>query len=112
MSLIEFLRYIGTGAGINAVIGFILSFAAEWWPQYETLTPRAKRLIMMVLCFVVPLLSLLGLIVVGEEVLTLELIWSALMAGFAAFFGSQVAHARMLSVHTERDQGEKATRQV
>lgn len=91
MSLTEFLQYVQTSAGINVVIGFVLSFIAEWIPGYDDIEPKLKRLVIMVLCFVLP---------VGATILlgcyTAECIWSALLAGGAAFFGSQAAHARKL----------------
>lgn len=107
MSLVEFLEYAGTAAGINVVIGYLLSFVAEWWPGYEGLGAKAKRLIMMALCFVVPLLSLAGLEILRVAQndasipgLTVDAVWSCLLAAFAAFFGSQAAHLRKLSVQS------------
>jgi len=87
----EFLQYVQTSAGINAVIGFILSFVAEWIPGYDVLEAKLKRLIMMLLCFVLPIVAtvLLGCY---ES----ECIWQALLAGGAAFFGSQASHLRKL----------------
>lgn len=103
MSLVEFLRYAGTAAGINVVVGYALSFLAEWWPGYEEVGPRGKRLIMMGLCFVIPGLSFVGLLALGEiggpgGPGVAEALWSCLLAGFAAFFGSQAAHLRSLAV--------------
>lgn len=96
MSLVEFLKYAGTAAGINVVIGYALSFVAEWWPGYESLGAKSKRLIMMALCLVIPLLSLAGLVLFAGEPLTVDAVWSCLLAAFAAFFGSQAAHLRKL----------------
>lgn len=97
MNLVEFLRYAMTSAGINAAVGFVLSFLAEWWPGYTELPPRAKRVIMMALCFVIPLGAALGLWLVAGDPLTVDTLWAAVLAGFAAFFGSQAAHARVLA---------------
>jgi len=87
----EFLQYVQTSTGINAVIGFILSFVAEWIPGYDVLEAKLKRLIMMLLCFILPIAAtvLLGCY---ES----ECIWQALLAGGAAFFGSQASHLRKL----------------
>lgn len=98
MSLVEFLRY-ATGPGINAIVGFIMSFAAEWVPGFDELSPKAKRALMMLGSFAVPLLATFGLwalegVPVGSEAWTA--IWNALQAGFLAFFTSQAAHARQL----------------
>lgn len=97
MELTEFLRYAMTSAGINAAVGFALSFLAEWWPGYAELSPRAKRVVMMALCFVIPLGAAGGLWLIAGEPLTVETLWAAVLAGFSAFFGSQVAHARALA---------------
>ena len=97
MSLVEFLRYAGTAVGINVIIGFLLSFVVEWFPEYEKLAPRWKRLVAMFLSFVIPVVSVLGLWLVGEVAVTFDVMWIALSAGFAAFFGSQLSHARTLS---------------
>ena len=96
MTLVEFLRYAGTAVGINAIVGFALSFVVEWFPEYEALSSKWKRVTMMGLCFVVPVVSLVGLVVLGEQALTAEAAWLALSAGFAAFFGSQAAQTRQL----------------
>ncbi len=91
MTLQEFLQYIQTSGGINVAVGFALSFVAEWIPGYDSIEPRLKRLVMMVLCFVLPIVAtvLLGCY-------TPECLWQALLAGGSAFFGSQVAHVRKL----------------
>lgn len=91
MTFQEFLQYVQTSAGINVAVGFVLSFVAEWIPGYNALEAKLKRLIIMLLCFVLPVIAtvLLGCY-------TQECIWQALLAGGSAFFGSQVAHARKL----------------
>ena len=101
MSFIEFLRYAG-GPGVNAVVGFVLAFVLELAPAFESYPPRQKRLLTMGLCFVVPVLAAVGLVVYGEVGIAAwtdvgELVWGALVAGFGAFFGSQAGHATMLS---------------
>ncbi len=95
MTFVEFLNYVGTSAGINAAVGFVISFLAEWWPSFEALEPKAKRLVMMVLCFVIPLAALLARVALGE-MLTVDSVWACVLAGFSAFFGSQAAHVREL----------------
>ena len=97
MTLVEFLRYAGTNAGISLVVGFVLSFVAEWVPSYEALAPKPKRLVMMGLCFAIPILALIGLWLLAGEAMTIDLVWMGLSAGFAAFFGTQASHTRKLS---------------
>ena len=102
MSLVEFLRYAGTAVGINVIIGFLLSFVVEWFPEYEKLASRWKRLVAMGLSFVIPVGSVVILWLVGELPLSLDVVWVALSAGFAAFFGSQLSHARTLGAKRGR----------
>ena len=96
VKLVEFLQYAGTSVGINAIVGFVLSFVVEWFPNYEALSSKWKRVAMMGLCFTVPVLAFVGLVVLGEQTLGAEAVWMALSAGFAAFFGSQAAQTRQL----------------
>ena len=98
MTLVAFLQYAGTGLGINAIVGFILSFVVEWFPEYDGLSSRAKRLVMILLCFIVPVAALVGLVLLGDVGLSVDAVWVALSAGFSAFFGSQVAQVRQLDV--------------
>lgn len=114
MTLEEALRYGATSAGVNAAVGVVLSFVAEVWPAYHQLTPRSKRLVMLALCLAVPLGSVAGLWLVSGEPITLEVLWSALVAGAMAFSGSQVAHARMLPVERweKAEPGEELSQSV
>ena len=88
MTFNEFLQYAAS-PGVNVIVGFILSFVAEWIPGYEQVDAKLKRLYMMLLCFVVPVLATFLMGQFGQDA-----IWQALMAGFTAFFGSQAAHVR------------------
>ena len=90
MSLTQFLEY-AAGPGVNAIVGFILSFAADSVPGYSGLNPKWKRGLMMAACFCVPIAATLALGRFDQEA-----VWGALTAGFVAFFGSQAAHARAL----------------
>ena len=101
MDLVQFLKYAGSAVGINVIVGFLLSFVVEWFPKYEGLAPRWKRLVVVVLSFVIPVSSAVVLWLMGEVELSYNVVWLALSAGFAAFFGSQVGHARELSVEVK-----------
>lgn len=96
MDLVQFLWYAGSAPGINAIVGFVLSFVVEWFPEYDAVAPRWKRVIVMGLGFVVPLTSMVLLWGLGELALGYDTVYVALSAGFSAYFGSQVAHARKL----------------
>ena len=95
MTFAEFLQYLQT-SGVNAVVGFLISYLAEWWPKYEELEAKAKRFIMMGFCFVVPLLAAGVGVAMGYQPFALETFWQAAQAGFLAFLTSQAAHARKL----------------
>ena len=98
MTLLDFLNY-AAGPGINAIVGFLLSFAVEWVPGFDSLGAKWKRGLTMALSFLVPVTAtfLLWLIngfpsgpALGEG------IWGAFLSGFLAFFTSQAAHLRKL----------------
>lgn len=102
MGLPEFLIY-ASGPGIAVIVGAILSFVAEYWAGYEALDPKAKRLVMALLCGVVPLVATgiriaLGYMAVEGLVPILEqIIWPALVAALAGFGVSTLAHTRKLT---------------
>ena len=97
MAFKDFLVF-AQGAGVMAIIGFVLSFLVEFWPAWATLEAKVKRLSMLGLCLLIPVLAkALELAfyggVWGDFPLTW---WPVLVAGFAAFTSSQVAHTRAL----------------
>lgn len=99
MSWQEFLVYALTPAGIGVVVGFVLSWVVEYWPAYETWEPKYKRLVFLVLSFVVPLLGVTLSIATGAGGDWLDFQntwWPALVAGFTAFTAGQTAHVRKL----------------
>ena len=100
MSLPEFLRYVGTLSGVNMAVNFISSFLADWWPWYNSLPEKPKRLVMMVLSFALPVLGTIGLYLLGEVELNTDSVWAAVtaafLAAFAGYFSSQAAHTRSL----------------
>ena len=82
MDFQEFLNYLLTVNGINAVVGVVMSFVVEWWPTFTNLAPKAKRVFF------------LGLNIVIAVVSALLLFWPALVAGFTAFATGQMTHAK------------------
>ena len=90
MTLPDFLTF-AAGPGVNAVVGFILSFVAEWVPGWNDLAPKTKRLAMMAGSFVVPVVATLLLGKYDQAA-----VWNALIAGFTAFYDSQAAALRKL----------------
>jgi len=97
MSWSQFLEFL-RGPGINAAVGVLVFFLADNWPQFEMLAPRLKRLVVLALCLVVPLLAtLLSVATLGLPVGDWPLTWwPALVAGAAAFSAATVAHTSKL----------------
>lgn len=99
MAFRDFLVFL-QGAGIMAAIGFVLSFVVKWWPQYELLSAKSKRVVMLALCLAIPVAAkALELAGYGGAWADFALTWwPVLVAGFSAFTSSQVAHTRKLDV--------------
>jgi len=96
MGLMEFLQWL-QGPGINAAIGFILSFVVEWFPAWADLSPRAKRLAMLCFSLAIPVMAAVVSAALGYQDWSIEgTFWPAIVAGFASFSGATVAHVRKL----------------
>lgn len=94
----EFLRWM-SGAGLNAVVGVALSFAADYVPGYNQLEAKYSRLVFMAACFIVPVLATLAAVVTGEFGAWNDWAgtwWPALMAGGMSAFAGTLAHTRSL----------------
>lgn len=97
MTFDEFLM-AASGPLVAAIVGGILSFVVEYWPQFEALAERYKRLVFLALCLVVPAAAALLRAALGYVPLTFDpLIWQALVAGAAAGGIGTLVHARKLS---------------
>lgn len=83
-------------AGIGAVLGWLLSYVVEWWPAWETLPAREKRIALLLLCLAIGIALLLLSWQLCGAALDQEAVWAALTAAFAAFTASQVSHIRKL----------------
>jgi hypothetical protein len=83
-------------SGIAAVLGFLLSWLVEWYPDWATLAPRVKRLVLLALCWAIGIVLVVVNWRLCGEPLSIEAFWAALAAGFAAFTASQAAHLRKL----------------
>lgn len=98
MTLEAFLTSLREPSVITAAVGVLLSWLAEYWPQYQTWQPKAKRLVFLALCVAVPMTA--TALALGFGYLTnagfAETFWPALYAGATAFAGGTVMHARKL----------------
>lgn len=96
MNLQDFLLYM-QGSGVNVIIGVLMSFLIEWWPEYENLESKVKRAVFLALCMVVPLSGALLGTALGYQVWAIEpTFWYATVAGWAAFGSGQLAHMRKM----------------
>lgn len=98
MSWNEFLQMM-TGPGINAAVGVLLSFTTDYWPEYDTLDPKYKRVLFYVICFLIPIVATVAAIVTGEfgtwgDWQTTW--WPAIVAGMTAAGFGALAHTRKL----------------
>ena len=83
--------------GIGVAVGWALSIVVEWFPEYESLEPRKKRLIFGGLCFIVPTLGvILGIASGLQEPDWATTFWPAIVAAGIAFATGTVAHTRKL----------------
>ena len=98
MSWSEFLQYAAS-PGIAVIVGVILSVVVEYIPRYETLAPKWKRAVFVVLCFAVPVAATALAIVTGEWGAWNDwqtTWWPALVAAFAATASGTIMHTRKL----------------
>ena len=86
------------GPGINIAVGILVYVLVEYWTGFEALAPKAKRLVVLALCMVIPLLATLASVVsLGTPIADWpNTWWPAIVAGAAAFSASTVAHTRDL----------------
>jgi hypothetical protein len=82
-AFLEFAR----GPGINVLVGGAIYYLVEYWPEFELLAPRMKRLVVAGLCLVIPLLAtLLSVFSVGLPANDwANTWWPVIVSGFAAF---------------------------
>lgn len=98
MSWNQFLSSLA-GPGVNSAVGVILSFLADYWPWYNGLDAKLKRLIFAGLCFALPLAATVAGLLTGEFGAWGDWAgtwWPALVAGAVAAFGGTLAHTRSL----------------
>jgi len=95
MDYTEFIMW-ATGPGINAIIGFIMSFAVELIPSFELLDAKVKRLSVLITCLVVPLIFTGLGAATGVLQGDINTWFAAFSAGLIAFGASTLAHTRRM----------------
>ena len=86
-----------SGPLVAVAVGLILSWVVEWFPQYDNLAPRVKRLVFLVVCLAVPVVAVTARGLLGYAAWTFDpLYWHALWAGVVAYGAGSLAHTRKL----------------
>lgn len=97
MTLQDFLVFLQQATGIGIAIGFIMSLVVDWWPGYEKLEAKFKRLLFGGLCFSIPLAAVGVGVALGDYPAEFDTVfWPAIVAGFAAFGTGTFTHTRKL----------------
>lgn len=92
MSFEQFLRY-AAGPGVSVVVGVVLSQVIEYVKGYQKLGKKAKVLVFVGLCFIIPVLAALMLGLLAYDPWSFDpLFWRALLAGFVASGIGTLAH--------------------
>jgi hypothetical protein len=85
MEFDTFLKQLLAPSGIGAAAGIILSLIVDYWPKYQALSPKMKRLVFFGICLAVPLAAATALVAFGYEAASWQkLFWFALQAGVLA----------------------------
>jgi len=86
------------GPGIPSIVAAALSVALEYWPAYDALQPKLKRLAFVGLCFVTPMLAAVTGCAMGYQPWAFEeTFWPAIYAGGLVAFGiGTLVHIRSM----------------
>ncbi len=89
MTFGDFLKFM-QGSGIEAAIGFIVSFAVEWIPDWSYMEWRIKRIILIGFSLGIPMLfATIGVLTGYQSAGWEDTFWPALRAGGIFFLASQ-----------------------
>jgi hypothetical protein len=91
------LSWLGTSAGVNVILGALMSGALEQWPFWAAhFEAWQKRVLVALMSLVIPVFAVLITIVGCGREASFDTLWSALVAGGMAFASSQGAHTYVL----------------
>lgn len=96
-SLAEFLEMFRTPNFVTVATGVVLYFILDFYPQFESLAPRIKRIVAMALSFLLPLIAWAVSVGLGYAPADAETVWQFIAAGGMAFLASQGVHAKDLA---------------
>jgi len=97
MTLPQLLLWLSSLAGVQYLLGILISFALENLPQFTTgdekeWNPKIKLVTLSIVCLGIPILSTLLRGVLGYISLDGEELWSAAWVGIIALGSSQLSH--------------------
>ena len=89
MTARDALAFLLTPAGIGVAVSWLL----EQVESFGALSPKAKRLLVMLLTFLIPLATTMGMVGLGWVAFS----WEAIIVAFvAAFSASQAWHTKYI----------------
>jgi len=93
----EVLTFLSRPNGIAVAVGIILSLVVEYWPAFEALAAKWKRVVFFAASLIIPLLAaVLGALTAGWSWSWEATFWPALVAGVLAFGSGTALHTRKL----------------
>lgn len=94
----EALEWAVSPTIIPAVVGIIISVLIEYFPSFDALAPRWKRVVFFLVNLLVPLAGVaLGILTLGWANVWESTWWDAIQAGILAFAAGTVVHAGKLA---------------
>lgn len=94
----EALQWAVSPTIIPVVTGAIVSTLIEYFPSFDALAPRWKRVVFFLISLLVPLAgAALGILTLGWTNAWESTWWNAIQAGVLAFAAGTVVHARKLA---------------
>jgi len=86
-----------SGPLVSAVVAVLISFVVEYWPAYDGLAAKYKRLVYFGLCLAVPVAAAALRGALGYAAWSFDpLFWHAIWAGLSAGGIGTLAHTRKL----------------
>ncbi len=96
MEFAAFLRWC-QGPGINLAVGALLAVVVEYWPQFQAMQSKHKRLAFFGLCLAVPLLAAVVACASGYQVWSFAAtFWPVIWAGIVAAGSGTLVHTKYI----------------
>lgn len=90
-----------SGPMVSIIVGFLISLAIEYWPEYQAWPGNVKRALFFALCLVVPVGSAALRGALGYAPWSFDpLFWQALWNGFGAGLAGTAVHIKARNAAT------------